>query len=93
MTDVESIKDGLPGDELPRVMTQVGDLGPCLRRERKEQGLRIDDASSLFGMSVDTLSRLENGVGSARVDKLLAALDGLGLTLLIGRKSDVADVL
>jgi transcriptional regulator with XRE-family HTH domain len=48
--------------------------------------LRIDDAASLSGVSVDLLSRLENGKGSVRLDKLLAVLDSLGLALVLGPK-------
>ena len=62
------------------------DIGPAIRARRKEQLLRIDDAASLSGVSVDLLSRLENGKGSVRLDKLLAVLDSLGLTLLLGPK-------
>ena len=39
-------------------------------------------------MSVDLLSRLENGKGSVRLDKLLTVLDGLGLALVVCRKDD-----
>ena len=62
------------------------DLGPAIRARRREQSLRIDDAAALSGVSVDLLSRLENGKGSVRVDKLLAVLDSLGLALLLGPK-------
>jgi hypothetical protein len=37
-------------------------------------------------VSVDLLSRLENGKGSVRLDKLLSVLDGLGLALVLGPK-------
>jgi hypothetical protein len=37
----------------------------------------------LLGVSVDLMSRLENGQGSVRLDKALAVLDGLGLTLMV----------
>lgn len=62
------------------------DIGPAIRARRKEQSLRIDDAASLSGVSVDLLSRLENGKGSVRLDKLLVVLDSLGLALLLGPK-------
>lgn len=67
-------------------ITAAGDLGPAIRARRREQSLRIDDAASLSGVSVDLLSRLENGKGSVRLDKLLTVLDGLGLTLVLGPK-------
>jgi hypothetical protein len=69
-----------------RVITDLGALGQHLRLHRKRQGLRIDDAAALQGISVDLLSRLENGKGSVRTDKLLAVLEGLGLAVVIAPK-------
>jgi len=57
-----------------------------VRARRRGQSLRIDDAAALSGVSVDLLSRLENGKGSVRLDKLLAVLDGLGLALVVAPK-------
>src|SRR6218665_551676 len=71
--------------ELLRI-TDANALGPAIRARRREQSLRIDDAASLSGVSVDLLSRLENGKGSVRLDKLLAVLDSLGLALVLGPK-------
>ncbi len=70
----------------PLRMACASDLGPVVRARRREQSLRIDDAASLSGVSVDLLSRLENGKGSVRLDKLLSVLDGLGLALVVGPK-------
>lgn len=58
-------------------------LGPVVRARRKSQSLRIDDAAALLGVSVDLMSRLENGQGSVRLDKVTAVLDGLGLALMV----------
>jgi transcriptional regulator with XRE-family HTH domain len=70
----------------PVCIARAADLGPAVRARRREQSLRIDDAASLTGVSVDLLSRLENGKGSVRLDKLLTVLDGLGLALVVGPK-------
>jgi transcriptional regulator with XRE-family HTH domain len=70
----------------PLRIVSASDLGPAVRARRREQSLRIDDAASLSGVSVDLLSRLENGKGSVRLDKLLTVLDGLGLALVVGPK-------
>ncbi len=67
-------------------ITNASALGSTVRARRRAQALRIDDAASLSGVSVDLLSRLENGKGSVRLDKLLAVLDGLGLALVLGPK-------
>jgi transcriptional regulator with XRE-family HTH domain len=64
----------------------TSDLGALVKARRREQSLRIDDAAALSGVSVDLLSRLENGKGSVRFDKLLSVLDGLGLALVAGPK-------
>lgn len=69
-----------------QVVRELADVGRQVRAHRKQQGLRIDDAAALNGVSVDLLSRLENGAGGIRTDKLLAVLDGLGLTLVIAPK-------
>ena len=70
----------------PLRIASASDLGPAVRGRRREQSLRIDDAASLSGVSVDLLSRLENGKGSVRFDKLLTVLDGLGLALVVAPK-------
>lgn len=80
---VELTKSKLPAVQLVR---DTADIGRQIRAHRKQQGLRIDDAAALNGVSVDLLSRLENGAGGVRTDKLLAVLDGLGLTLVIAPK-------
>ena len=73
----------LPNPLDPLRITAASDIGPAVRARRREQSLRIDDAAALTGVSVDLLSRLENGKGSVRLDKLLTVLDGLGLTLVV----------
>jgi hypothetical protein len=70
-------------DTRPTVLTHPKILGPLVRQRRRAQQLRIDDAASLLGVSVDLMSRLENGQGSVRLDKALAILDGLGLALMV----------
>lgn len=75
-----------PASLAPLRIANACGLGAAVRARRREQSLRIDDAASLSGVSVDLLSRLENGKGSVRMDKLLAVLDGLGLALVVGPK-------
>lgn len=67
----------------PSLLQSAPELGPVVRERRKSQSLRIDDAAGLLGVSVDLMSRLENGQGSVRLDKALAVLDGLGLALMV----------
>lgn len=75
MTDISS--------RSPTLLNSAPELGPVVRERRKSQSLRIDDAAGLLGVSVDLMSRLENGQGSVRLDKALAVLDGLGLALMV----------
>jgi transcriptional regulator with XRE-family HTH domain len=72
-----------PASHRPALLQSAPDLGPVVRERRKSQSLRIDDAAGLLGVSVDLMSRLENGQGSVRLDKALAVLDGLGLALVV----------
>lgn len=66
-----------------QVVQNMVDVGLQVRAQRMNQSLRIDDAAALTGVSVDLLSRLENGQGSVRTDKLMGVLDGLGLALVL----------
>lgn len=67
-------------------VTTLRDIGAQIRAARRRQTLRIDDAASLCGVSVDLLSRLENGKGSVGTDKVLQVLAGLGLELFVVAK-------
>lgn len=75
-----------PAPDALQAIVSAQHLGPLVRAQRKQQGLRIDDAAALSGVSVDLLSRLENGAGSVRLDKLMSVLDSLGLTLVLASK-------
>lgn len=69
------------------------DLGRLVRAQRRASGLRIDDAAALCGVSVDLLSRLENGRSGVSSERLLKVLDGLGLAMLILDKTKLAKIL
>lgn len=63
----------------------LDDLGKLVRNQRLALELRIDDAAHACGVSPSVMSRLENG-GAIGVDRLLAVLTGLGLTMLVTSK-------
>jgi transcriptional regulator with XRE-family HTH domain len=63
------------------------DLGRTVRAKRRASGLRIDDAAALCGVSVDLLSRLENGSSGVSTNRLQKVLDGLGLAMLVVDKA------
>jgi len=60
----------------------LAELGAVVRRSRKAQQLRIDDAAGLCGVSTDVLSRLENGI-PITTNRLLLILKGLGMQLAV----------
>ncbi|MEJ0085778.1 MAG: helix-turn-helix domain-containing protein [Pseudomonadota bacterium] len=62
-------------------------LGSLIRAQRRESSLRIDDAAALCGVSVDLLSRLENGSSGVSTGRVLKVLDGLGLAMIVVDKS------
>lgn len=64
-------------------------LGRMVRAHRVAAGLRIDDAAALCGVSVDLLSRLENGRSGVSSARLLAVFDALGLALLVIEKAQL----
>jgi transcriptional regulator with XRE-family HTH domain len=68
-------------------------LGHIIRAKRRASALRIDDAAALCGVSVDLLSRLENGKSGVSTDRVLRVLDGLGLAMLVVDKEKVAQIL
>lgn len=63
------------------IVRSLAELGKIIRAKRKGSGMRIDDAAALCGVSVDLLSRLENGKSGVATDRVLKVLDGLGLQL------------
>jgi transcriptional regulator with XRE-family HTH domain len=68
-------------------------LGTHIRARRRASGLRIDNAAALCGVSVDLLSRLENGKSGVSTERVLKVLQGLGLVLLVIEKERLADLL
>lgn len=74
------------------IVHSLEDLGRLVRAQRRSSRLRIDDAAALCGVSVDLLSRLENGRSGVSSDRLLKVLDGLGLVMAILDKAQAAAV-
>ena len=74
-------------------ITSLSALGQAVRARRLASALRIDDAAALCGVSVDLLSRLENGRSGVTSDRLLRVLDGLGLSLIVLDKASVPAIL
>ena len=70
--------------ELP--VHSLEQLGQFVRAVRKAQNLAIDDAAGLIGVSQDSFSRLERGIGGVGSDRLLTICDGLGIELVVRKK-------
>ncbi|QUF07713.1 XRE family transcriptional regulator [Actinosynnema pretiosum subsp. pretiosum] len=73
---------GWPVRRSSRGRTEVtSELGPSLRRARRSAGLTQEQLSAASGISVRTISRLENGADeNVRLDTLRLLTDALGLT-------------
>jgi transcriptional regulator with XRE-family HTH domain len=70
-------------------VTSLEALGLIIRAKRRASSLRIDDAAALSGVSVDLLSRLENGASGVSSSRLLQVLDALGLAMLVVDKEQL----
>ena len=55
--------------------------GAALKALRAQRGLTLADVSGLTGMTVSTLSKIENGKVALTLDKLLRISEGLGVDM------------
>lgn len=76
----------------PVALTSLQQLGVAVRAKRKSTALRIDDAAAFAGVSVDLLSRLENGHSGVSTARLLKVLDALGLALVLVDKVQLPEL-
>lgn len=68
------------------IIRNARDLGSLISAERKRQGLTQADLAGYAGVGVTFLSQLENGKGTAEVDKALMLLATLGIDLVAQRR-------
>ncbi|QYD71286.1 helix-turn-helix domain-containing protein [Paraburkholderia edwinii] len=78
-----------PTSNADPLASNLADVGAIVRNWRAENGMPINDAADLLGVSKDVISRLENGrpIG---LDKLFLILDGFGLNMLIVSKRNAS---
>jgi len=57
------------------------EIGACIRKARKRAGLTQADAAGLCGVSVPFFNAVENGKGTAQIDKVLHVCRQLGVRL------------
>lgn len=81
-----------PTPDSPRIRDRAS-FGAWIRLMRTRQGLRIDDAAALCGVSVQLLSALETGRRSVGLDKALHVAEQLGLALLVVPTDQAPDAL
>lgn len=62
-------------------ITNAEDIGRIIKQKRKDDGLTLEEAAAVCGVSYPFLSALENGKETVRFDKLLQVLQGLGIEL------------
>lgn len=62
----------------------IEEAGQRIRTERKKQGLTLNDLCELSGVAYATLSKIEQGHPSARLDSVGNVARALGLKLWIG---------
>ena len=75
-----------------RVRSPEG-LGRLARRERKRQGLTLDNVYSVTGLTTRFLSEFERGKPNASLGRVMQALQALGLEMLILPRGDAERLL
>lgn len=70
------------------IVRNARDIGSLVSTERKHQGLTQADLAGLSGVGITFLSQLENGKGTAEVDKVLAVVETLGIDLIARRRGE-----
>ena len=57
------------------------DIGLIIRKKRKDDGLTLEEATSVCGVSYAFLSALENGKETVRLNKILHVARCLGIEI------------
>ena len=57
------------------------DIGLIIRQKRKDDGLTLEEAAAVCGVSYAFLSALENGKETVRLNKVLQVANCLGIEL------------
>lgn len=68
-------------------ITSSGDIGRVLRQKRKADGLTLEQAAGICGVSYAFLSALENGKETVRLNKVLQVAACLGIELEANTRS------
>lgn len=64
-------------------MVNLSEIGTAIRARRLKEHVTLEELAALTGIGINTLSRLERGVGNTQLKVLLKVLDTLGLEVSI----------
>ena len=64
-------------------MVKQKEIGAIIKARRIKEGVSLEDLAALTGVGINTLSRLERGVGNTRLNVLLTVTNALGLRLTV----------
>ena len=62
-------------------MVKSSEIGAAIRARRVKEHVTLEEMAALTGIGINTLSRLERGVGNTQLNVLLKVLETLGLEL------------
>ena len=64
-------------------MVNSSEMGAVIRARRVKEKVTLEEMAALTGIGINTLSRLERGVGNTQLTVLLKVLETLGLELSV----------
>ena len=64
-------------------MVKQEEIGAIIKERRLNERVSLEDLAALTGVGINTLSRLERGVGNTRHNVLLTVTNALGLRLTV----------
>jgi transcriptional regulator with XRE-family HTH domain len=62
-------------------ISSAEDIGRLIKQKRKDDGLTLEDAAAVCGVSYAFMSALENGKETVRLNKVLQVLQCLSIDL------------
>ena len=70
-------------------MVKQEEIGALIKERRIKERVSLEDLAALTGVGINTLSRLERGVGNTRLNVLLTVTNALGLRLTVTPKNNL----
>lgn len=67
-------------------MVKATEIGAIIRNRRAKEHVTLEEMSAMTGIGINTLSRLERGIGNTQLNVLLKVLDALGLDISLAPK-------